>query len=746
MQMFRLTVATVMLFAASAHGEEPEALDPAQQLALIEAVSPNLVRVEYTLRFDKGEEPSGAEVSYTCPNCGRPHYTRGGEQFIREERPFETPGFLIGPTTIIAPDVPIHDRFVESINVRYGEQLVAAKRAGYARRQNAVYLELAGPLADAKVLTFAADADEPYLTVTYTQGNGTWTTAVQPLAASVSVSPGGRQFIAVPAHCLIVDTSGQMVGMSMTGELPTDDSWKVSALQWPRLADDERTARLEQLEQLTDRNLLRVTLNFRSPKKGGPQHDFNPMGSDDATATEMHTVGVLIGEQRVLVLGQLDAKTTARLERIRVFAPDGNEHQATFVATLADYGALVGQLTEPMAGPVGLAGGDILDYRNQLLLTAEIRVAGEQRIPYFGHGRISSYEIGWKRNVYPGASGRAEDKFLFDLDGQLVALPISRRAKVATKERWDTDSPQLTAVQQLAGVLGNLDEHIEASIVPLSEEEENRVAWMGVVLQDLDRELARANNVSEQTQDGELGALVTFVYPDSPAAQAGIEPGAILLRIHAEGQPKPIDVNLDDDGYRFFESFPWDRLDEIPEQYFDQVPSPWPPAENAFTRKLTDLGFGTKYAAEFFIDGQIVNKDFVVTQSPRHFDSAPRHKSEILGMTVRDLTFEVRRHLLMKPDDPGVVISKIEPGEKAAIAGIKPYEIITHVDGQPVVDGDTFEKLIEGKTKLRLSVKRMTRGRQVQIKLDQPAAKPDADDAAAEPATQPKAPDAAPTP
>ena len=69
-----------------------------------------------------------------------------------------------------------------------------------------------------------------------------------------------------------------------------------------------------------------------------------------------------------------------------------------------------------------------------------------------------------------------------------------------------------------------------------------------------------------------------------------------------------------------------------------------------------------------FIDGQIVNKDFVVTQSPRHFDSAPRHKSEILGMTVRDLTFEVRRHLLMKPDDPGVVISKIEPGENPSQA------------------------------------------------------------------------------
>jgi len=46
----------------------------------------------------------------------------------------------------------------------------------------------------------------------------------------------------------------------------------------------------------------------------------------------------------------------------------------------------------------------------------------------------------------------------------------------------------------------------------------------------------------------------------------------------AEGQPKPIDVKVENDIYHD-RPFPWDRLDQWSEQYFDQVPPPWQPAE-----------------------------------------------------------------------------------------------------------------------------------------------------------------------
>jgi hypothetical protein len=56
------------------------------------------------------------------------------------------------------------------------------------------------------------------------------------------------------------------------------------------------------------------------------------------------------------------------------------------------------------------------------------------------------------------------------------------------------------------------------------------------------------------------------------------------------------------------------------------------------------------------------------------------------------------------------------------VADVKPYEIITHVNDQPVATVADFEKLILNQEELRLSVKRMTRGRVVKIRMTPTAA------------------------
>ena len=169
------------------------------------------------------------------------------------------------------------------------------------------------------------------------------------------------------------------------------------------------------------------------------------------------------------------------------------------------------------------------------------------------------------------------------------------------------------------------------------------------------------------------------------------------------------------------ESFPWDRLGEATEDVFDRIPSPWPPVENALIRTITNLGFGSSYSIDFFHDNKIDTKQFKVEQGPPNYTSAPHYKSAPIGITVRDMTYEVRRYLQKKPDDPGVVISKIEQGSKASIAGLKPYELITHVNDQPVQSVKDFERLTQGQTEIRLSVKRMTAGRIVKLSLNAPA-------------------------
>ena len=51
------------------------------------------------------------------------------------------------------------------------------------------------------------------------------------------------------------------------------------------------------------------------------------------------------------------------------------------------------------------------------------------------------------------------------------------------------------------------------------------------------------------------------------------------------------------------------------------------------------------------------------------------------------------------------------------MAGIKPYEIITHINGQVVATVQDFEKLASNQEELNLAIKRMTKGRLVKVRM-----------------------------
>ena len=72
----------------------------------------------------------------------------------------------------------------------------------------------------------------------------------------------------------------------------------------------------------------------------------------------------------------------------------------------------------------------------------------------------------------------------------------------------------------------------------------------------------------------------------------------------------------------------------------------------------------------------------------------------------------------MKPDEPGVIISKVEKGEKAAVSGLKPYERILAVDDRPVRNVRELEAVFAKGGKLQLRVKRMNEGRIVTLTVD----------------------------
>jgi len=700
-----LAVLVAGMFAAGCAPVGPKSSADAK-LKVIEAIRPSFVHIEYTMKYDKGEEPRGGSWgSYG--------------QYIQQERPAEASGLLIDDKTVITDDIMMHPRFIKSIAVRDGDSLIGARISGFAVKQDIMYLELEEPLTGAKPAKFDASLPGPYLSVQHSLRGSEWTTSVFDAipVGSVALTESGEKYTHAPR--LMVDMEGRPVGASTVSRVDLEGKWKGSPLDWSRLSSDEMDKKLKAIENITDGGIFRVALNFRSPKKdaGAGAGRYYRGSSDEGEGTEKNAVGLLIDEKTVLVLGNYKPKVTARLKTIAVHPPKAKAPVAAkFAYTLADYGCLVATLSKPLKGVLKFSDKDVRSLRDRLLMSADVTLQGEKRVVYYGHRRVESYSLGWKRNVYPGIRSKRENTFLFDDDGALVIFPLARRPKVSTEERWGGGEVLSTPTTLVKTVLADLAKNADTDNVPLVEQEENRVAWLGVILQPLNRDLARANNVSDLTRDGEIGALVSYVYPDSPAVKAGIQPLWVMLNIHGQGEPKPIDVRAQD--YTPRARFPWDRWDKLPPQYWDgKYPTPWQPRETILARKLTDMGFGKKYTATFFTEGKQIKKTFTVVASPKHYHTADKFKSKPVGVTVREMTYEVRRYFLKTTKDPGVIVSAVEPGSKAGVGGVKPYEIITHVNGKPVNGVKEFQAAIKGQTELRLAVQRMIKNRLVKLRM-----------------------------
>lgn len=698
-------------------GAEPTGPKPAE---IIAALSPSMVRVEFELQFDKGDAPTGA---MDHDPGSRTHANHSLADVIREERPLEDAGYLVAPDRVVIPDTTIHPRFIKRIRVASATGSSEATMDSYGRDGWFAVLKLKTPLPGGKPLEFVTGQKPAYI-ATYYRAEGGMLMDLAPFGGRFQ-QPDGRPGYRVAENTgLAVGTNGAPVGLVFSHRLAADDSWQGSPLTKPLVDAASLAAATDSLMAHSRAILPRVRLSFRSPKTpaGRERARGRSGGEEDEIddATEQDVLGVALPGNRVAVLANLKSAKTARLQRISIH-PLGSTDSITarFVASLKDYGVLLVEPEKPLPATASVFTGDLRELLEKLVLKAEVDLQGEVRADYFHESRFGLLRTGPRLEYYPelGDMSAVEQIHLFTMDRQLIALPVARRERPGQKAagRWNRPEVELTPARLLTQAVANLSSSADPANVPTAEADENRVAWLGVELQPLTRELARANGVSDQTRDGESGALVTFVHPESPAAEAGLVAGVVLLRLRSAGEPAPIEIHLDEDFMRA-QPFPWDRMDEIREQFFDRLWTPWAPAENAFTRSLTDLGFGTRFTLEYFAEGKLQTHDYAVAASPQHFDSAARFKSESLGLTVRDLTFEVRRYMQRKVDEPGVVISKLEPGSKASVAGLKPYEVVTHVNDKPVASVKDFERLIKVGGELKLSIKRMAKGRIVTVK------------------------------
>lgn len=178
--------------------------------------------------------------------------------------------------------------------------------------------------------------------------------------------------------------------------------------------------------------------------------------------------------------------------------------------------------------------------------------------------------------------------------------------------------------------------------------------WLGVLIQDVTRELAESFNM-----DKPRGALVSKIIPDSPAEGAGFEVGDIIV----EFDGKEVGVSTD-----------------------------LPPMVGA-TRvdRRVDVGLIRK-GKEIDLEVKIAELPTSDEGAGRAFPGRGGDDDNPLNVTVRALTDKERER--MELEDHGVLVEEVMPGPAYA-AGIREGDVLVMFDNVKIDDPGHFAELAE---------------------------------------------------
>jgi serine protease Do len=185
----------------------------------------------------------------------------------------------------------------------------------------------------------------------------------------------------------------------------------------------------------------------------------------------------------------------------------------------------------------------------------------------------------------------------------------------------------------------------------LAGEGEATLGWLGFTVED--------HNPAQALQypsNGIRGAVVTNVLNDSPAMQAGLERGDIVVR---------------------FAGRPVATADDLREAV-------------AATRP------GATVSLVAFHRGEEEELEATVGQRDEEWLVVPgRHAvSTELGLTVEDLPAGLAKKLGYAEPWQGVVVKSVKPDSLAASAGIAPNDVILSIRNVPVQGGRQYQKLL----------------------------------------------------
>jgi len=585
---------------------------------------------------------------------------------------------------------------------------------------------------------------------------------------------------AEPGQCLqapgiycvgvICNAAGMPVGVTSRERIdlnPAGAAWKGKDVLADAGLPHEQQMQLEdKLKQDFAANIYEVTITFRPEPQEEEAYDFGgrspfaryQRGGGEGSR-EVLVYGLGFAENKLLIPDALPREAAAGIDTITVKVGD-ESLAARFGGVLKQCSATVIELEQGKLSHVVDLAADVKLARIEPFWAVSVREVGGMDVQA-EFNRWMDEQQGYGDEWYPVMERPLQAGcWLLDRQGKLVGLycrarheedrlqpylvsrqsgryqpyptPSSPRSRRGAAPVWDpgysTDTrPFETA--ELTRLVSNLPENCDPRIRHLSKDEQKRRVWLGVEYTAPDKEMVKQLGLRQPTRDGRIGLVVNRVYSGSPAAKLGLAEGDVLLSIAVPGAPWPIELASDERGE--FEMPDFEEAD-VPKEFEAMgipVPRkrPWPSQDNYLTRMLADIGAGTTVKLCYLHDGKKQEQEFAIEQAPRDMLSAAKYKNEKLGLTVKELTYEVRAALRLQENDAAVVVTQVEQGTPAALARINAYELIRAIDGEPVGSVETFEKLItaaqqQNKESVRLTVDWMGKTRLADLKFEAAAA------------------------
>jgi serine protease Do len=199
-------------------------------------------------------------------------------------------------------------------------------------------------------------------------------------------------------------------------------------------------------------------------------------------------------------------------------------------------------------------------------------------------------------------------------------------------------------------------ELVEDVVRQLREDGEVSRGWLGVLIQEVTRDLAESFGMEKPT-----GALVVRVQPDSPAAQAGFETGDVILSFN--------DMDV--------------------------------PNSSALPPIVGRTPVGTEAEVEVRRGEETITLTVEIERLPddvaaqggtqRPSGQGPAEPQSLLGMVLEPLDAAQREELGL---DSGLVVQEVT-GNPARSAGIRPGDVIVQFGRHGVDSADELERLIE---------------------------------------------------